>query len=85
MIVRSMKKQVSFKSLPPTQLITVIGMNDYFGDDDYPQVNEEVTKQEFCENLDQLSFEDWLNGSGDGGENYVAVTIIDGSIHTIIP
>lgn len=86
-----MSKQIKFNKLPPTQLITIIGLNDYFGDGG-PDVTEELTKDEFitkykeemeCKKRDVFPL--WVESSGDGQENMVAITIWNGSIHTIIP
>ena len=58
---------------------------DYFRSDG-PDVDEVITKEGFIENqLDggEYSFDDFIEGSGDGADNFVVLTILDGKIAVV--
>ena len=83
-----MSKQIPFDILPPEQLITLIGLGDYFEMEGGPDVREEMTKADLIEEFEDMEAANFgeyveLSGHGDGGENAVYVTIWNGSIHIV--
>lgn len=76
---------VKFSNLPLTQELTIVTLGDYFRSDG-PDVDEVITKERFIENqLDggEYSFDDFIEGSGDGADNFVVLTILDGKIAVV--
>ena len=79
---------MKFADLKDTDLVQVLNMDDYFSNN-RPYIEKVLTKQEFCNTyLDggECTFEEYMTGSGDGGDNYVLL-IIDpsGKIDTVLP
>ena len=73
--------KVEFNNLPPTQEITIVTLGDYFGGEGV--VQHMLTKEEFIDDhLDggEYSFEEFMEGSGDGADNFIVLTIWDGKI-----
>ena len=73
--------KVEFNNLPPTQELTIVTLGDYFGGEGAEQ--QVLTKEEFI--ADQLdggdySFEEFMEGSGDGADNFIVLTIWNGKI-----
>lgn len=76
--------KVKFSNLPLTQELTIVTLGDYFGGE--LGVDEVITKEGFIENqLDggEISFDDFIEGSGDGADNFVVLTILDGKIAVV--
>ena len=73
--------KVEFNNLPLTQELTIVTLGDYFGGEG--AVQQVLTKEEFI--ADQLdggdySFEEFMEGSGDGADNFIVLTIWNGKI-----
>ena len=92
--IKPKKNQILFSELQEDDLIQIINMNDYFSDG-IPQPNKPQRVVEFTsEVLEELieegatpgeAFNVFLQGSGDGGENFCVATIRHGEIYTVIP
>lgn len=73
--------KVEFNNLPLTQELTIVTLGDYFGGEGAEQ--QVLTKEEFiADQLDggEYSFEEFMEGSGDGADNFIVLTIQDGKI-----
>lgn len=75
-------KRIQFKDLPANQQLTIVTLGDYF-DGNGPGVDEVLTKKKFIKNqLDggDISFEEFMETSGDGADNFVVLTIWNNQI-----
>lgn len=73
--------KVKFSKLPLAQELTIVTLGDYFGGEGVEQ--QVLTKEEFiADQLDggEYSFEGFLEGSGDGADNFIVLTIWNGKI-----
>ena len=68
---------IKFADLKPTNLVQIVDLDDDHASDEGPDTGEPMTKDTFSERyLDpSYSITDWYEGSGDGGPNYVLVTV----------
>ena len=86
----SMKNKNTIKSdqINDNTLVQVLSCDDYYGDSK-PSTGKPITFKKFKkENVwedDEFSLSDWYEASGDGDENHVLLTIIDGVICTVLP
>lgn len=79
-------KRIQFKDLPAEQQLTIVTLGDYFGGNG-PDVEEVLTKKKFIKNqLDDgdISFEDFMQSSGDGADNFVVLTIWNNQIVVVV-
>ena len=79
------KNKVKFKSLAAEQIIYIVGMGDYFGENG-PRINETKTKQQLADELEQdgVTFNDYMASSGDGQENFVVMTILNNTLYIVV-
>lgn len=77
--------KVEFYNLPAKQELTIVTLGDYFGGGG-PDVQEVVTKEKFVEEQlsdGQYSFEEFMEASGDGGDNFIVLTIWNNQIAVV--
>lgn len=75
-------KRIQFKDLPANQQLTIVTLGDYFNGNG-PGVDEVLTKKQFIKNQlegGDISFEEFMETSGDGAENFVVLTIWNNQI-----
>ena len=83
-----MSKNITYSDLADTDIVQVIDLDDYFGEQG-PHAKKPMTKAEFekknKEYLEggEFNFDDWQNAAGDGQSNYCLATIRDGVICVI--
>ena len=86
----SMKNKNTIKSdqINDNTLVQVLNCDDYYGDSK-PSTGKPITFKQFKkENVwedDEFSLSNWYEASGDGDENHVLLTIINGVICTVLP
>lgn len=82
------KNQIKFSRLPQEMMVQVVTLNDYFGNGAGAHAENPLTKRQFIQTYlegGEVPFKDWYTASGDGGPNYVMVTIYKQKVYTIIP
>lgn len=79
-------RKIQFKDLPANQQLTIVTLGDYFGGNG-PDVEEMLTKEQFIKNqLDGggISFDEFMESSGDGADNFVVLTIWNNQIVVVV-
>ena len=69
-------KKIPFNDLSLTQELTIVTLGDYF-EENGPAVDKVLTKKKFIKNElegGEVSFEEYMQASGDGASNFVVLT-----------
>lgn len=87
---KKFKPDIKVSKLKDKDIVQILHMEDYFSEET-PWAGKPTTYKSFVkDNLiidedEELTLDEWYQGSGDGGENFALLTIHDGQIKVVVP